>query len=114
LIPRDLLTETHLQNGLEVEGQAVPEGKFARTGPSDQTSALRRPGQRENWTAHLVSGRLHKPRGNCIRGIVQVSRRRQHMWHVNAVWLQGQAVPMITLEQAVLRRSNKYIFTLLN
>ena len=50
-----------LQDGLEVEGESVPQGEFSTGGASDQAAALWGPGQAEDGAPHLVGGRLHEP-----------------------------------------------------
>ena len=60
-----------LENGLKVEGKPVPQSELPARGASDQSPALRSPGQTEDGAPHLVGGCLDESRGDTIHWIVQ-------------------------------------------
>ena len=59
-----------LQDGLEVEGEAVPEGELAARRARDESATLGGPGEGEDGTAHLVGRRLDELGGHSVGRVV--------------------------------------------
>ena len=68
-----------LQDGLEVEGEPVPEGELAARRARDQSAALGGPGEGEDGTAHLVGRRLDELGGHGVGGVVAEGDRGEEL-----------------------------------
>ena len=95
-------TIAHLEDGLEVEGESVPERELAGGGAGDEPATLRRPRQAEDRTAHLVGGGANEARGDGVDGVVGGAGRREQLRIEQHVRLQRRTVDGATLPYTVL------------
>lgn len=68
-----------LQNGLEVEGESIPESEFSAGGAGHESASIRRPGETEDRTPNLVSRSADELGRDGVDRVVAEEKRRHQL-----------------------------------